>query len=531
MRKRVYAWLAQRYPVDSIRDFLRHQSGKLLPPHTSWWHTLGSLLLFLTANQLVTGVLLMVYYRSTPETTYESIHFIMTKANFGWLIRGLHAWGANLMILLLVAHMFRTFVMGTYKRPRELTWVIGVLIFGTVLIFGFTGYLLPWNQVSYWATVVGTEIARVIPFVGDWTTTLLRGGEAVGGETLGRFFVVHVAVLPWVLVGLVGLHILLVRVHGLAPLEAVGSEPPLTPRTGLRFFPDHVAKESVVFSVFFTLLVVIVWLFPPEVGEKADPLRTPNEVKPEWYFLPTYQLLKYLPKVLGIGVSVVPMAILLCWPFLDRTLARHPSKRPISMTIGIGALVMAILFGWVGYLSEKTITLFGSRITFDIQGVPHKVASAPAMTPVESLPPGIRPEIGLRAEIEEGKKMLIATVTQSKKPIEKAKIAFFVEREFGLQEIGQDVTLDDGTAAVRFPDDLAGGPTGELRFVAEIREPKAFAAVQGSSTLPGGIPVPPAPWGRTSPRSVAVLALTLLSGMFTTIIFYRLTRTRKARND
>jgi quinol-cytochrome oxidoreductase complex cytochrome b subunit len=528
MRKRLYAWLAERYPVDSIREFLRHQSGKMLPPHTSWWHTLGSLLLFLTANQIVTGVLLMVYYRSTPETTYESIHFIMTKANFGWLIRGLHSWGADLMILLLVAHMFRTFVMGTYKKPRELTWVVGVLIFGTVLIFGFTGYLLPWNQVSYWATVVGTEIARVIPFVGGWVTTLLRGGEAVGGETLGRFFVMHVAVLPWILVGLVGLHILLVRVHGLAPLDPVGSEPPLNSRTGLRFFPDHVAKESVVFSIFFTLLVAIVLLFPPELGEKADPLRTPEGVKPEWYFLPTYQLLKYLPKVLGICVSVVPMAVLLLWPFLDRTTPRDPRRRPWSMTIGIGALVLAILFGFLGYICERTITLFGSPISFDIHGVPHKVARVPTEAPGDSLPPGIRPEITLRAEVEEGKKMLIAVVTQSKKPIEKVKLVFFVQRESGLQEIGHDETLDDGTAAVRYPEDIPGGPSGELRIVAEIREPKALAAIKGIATLPGGIPVPPAPWGPSSPRSLAVIAVTLLSGIFTTAIFYRLTRTRNA---
>jgi quinol-cytochrome oxidoreductase complex cytochrome b subunit len=528
MRKRLTAWLAARYPVESIREFLRHQSGKLLPPHTSWWHTLGSLLLFLTLNQVVTGVLLMVYYRSTPETTYESIHFIMTKANFGWLIRGLHAWGANLMILLLVAHMLRTFVMGTYKKPRELTWVVGVLIFGTVLIFGFTGYLLPWNQVSYWATVVGTEIARVIPFVGGWITTLLRGGEAVGGETLGRFFVVHVAVLPWVLVGLVGLHVLLVRIHGLAPREPVGLEPPLTPRTGLRFFPDHVAKESVVFSIFFALLVAVVLLFPAELGEKANPLRTPDEVKPEWYFLPTYQLLKYLPKVLGIGVSVVPIVVLLLWPFLDRTPARDPRKRPWSMSIGIGALALALLFGVLGYLSEKTIILGGSRISFDIHGIPHRLASLPTEGPGSLIPPGVRPEITLRTGIEEGKKMLMASVTQSRKPVERVKIAFFVQRDSGLQEIGQDETLDDGSAAIRFPEEIPGGPGGELHIEAEIREPKSLAGVKGVATLPGGIPTPPAPWGPSSPRALAVIGVIFFSGVLTTAVFYRLTRARNA---
>jgi quinol-cytochrome oxidoreductase complex cytochrome b subunit len=528
MKNRLLQWLGERYPVESIREFLRHQSGKLLPPHTSWWHTLGSLLLYLTVNQLVTGVLLMVYYRSTPETTYESIRFIMTQAHFGWLIRGLHAWGANLMILLLVAHMVRTFVMGTYKKPRELTWVVGILIFGTVLVFGFTGYLLPWNQVSYWATVVGTEIAGVIPVVGEWMRTLLRGGDAVGAETLGRFYVVHVAVLPWILVGLVAVHILLVRIHGLAPLDPVGKEPPLDSRTGLRFYPDHVAKESVVFAVFFTLLVAIVVLSPPDLGQKADPLRTPDGVKPEWYFLPTYQLLKYLPKVLGIFVSILPMVVLLLWPFLDRTPERHPAKRPLSMTIGLGALGLALVFGVLGYVSEQTMSVFGTTLSFDIYGIPHRAAGAAAGEPGAPLPPDRRPEITLKTTVEEGKKMLVATVTQAKKPLERVKLAFFVETESGLDPIGQDETLEDGTAAVRFPETHPGGPQGELHLVARIQAPAPLAGIQGTATLPGGTPVPLPPWGPTSPRALAVLAMTLLAGIFVTVVFYRVARTSKA---
>jgi quinol-cytochrome oxidoreductase complex cytochrome b subunit len=522
MIKHLKTWLAERYPVEPVREFFRAQAGKLLPPHTSWWHTLGSLLLFLTANQIVTGVLLMVYYRPAPETAYESIHHIMTRMHFGWLIRGLHAWGANIMILLLVAHMFRTFVMGTFKKPRELTWVIGIFIFAVVLVFGFTGYLLPWNQVSYWATTVGTEIAGAIPIAGDPMRTLLRGGDAVGGETLSRFYVVHVTVLPWILASLVAVHILLVRMHGLSPLEPVGKEPELSGKTALRFYPDHVAKESVVFMVFFTLLVLIVFLLPPELGEKADAYRSPEGVKPEWYFLPTYQLLKYLPKILGIFVSVVPFVLLLLWPFLDRTPARRPSKRPLSVTIGIGALVLAGIFGILGFLSERTVTVMGSRVHFDIYGVPRTLPGEPvALAPVT--PPGGRPVLTLKVATEEGKKMVVVSVTSGGKPLEKAKVAFSVH---GAEptEIGQDETLEDGTAAVAFPEGVPGGPNGELNIAAVIKSPAPYAGVGTEGTFLGGVPVPACLWGPTAPGAILLASVTLLAGVFTTVLFYRLAR-------
>lgn len=526
MNKRFKAWLEERYPVGPIREFFRAQAGKLLPPHTSWWHTLGSLLLFLTANQIVTGVLLMVYYRPAPETAYESIHHIMTRMHFGWLIRGLHAWGANIMILLLVAHMFRTFVMGTFKKPRELTWVIGVFIFAVVLVFGFTGYLLPWNQVAYWATTVGTEIAGAIPVLGDPVKTLLRGGDAVGGETLSRFYVLHVTVFPWILAGLVAVHILLVRLHGLSPLEPVGGEPVLSEKTGLRFYPDHVAKESVVFMVFFTLLVLIVFLIPPELGEKADAYRSPEGVKPEWYFLPTYQLLKYLPKILGIFVSVVPFVLLLLWPFLDRTPARRPSKRPLSMTIGTGALAVAVLFGVVGFVSERTVSVFGTRVHFDIYGVPRRAPEATVAVTPPSIPAGKRPHLALKTATEEGKKMLVATVTLDGKPLEKVKVAFSVHGAEPV-EIGQDDTLEDGTAAIPFPEGVPGGPKGELKIAGTLKAPPSYAGVTTEETYMGGVPVPACPWGPTAPGAIILASITLLAGIFTTALFYRLARGKR----
>jgi quinol-cytochrome oxidoreductase complex cytochrome b subunit len=364
-------WFHQRYPVPEIAKAIKKQAYKLLPPHVAWLHTFGGMLLFLTVHQITTGILLMVYYRPSPEDAYESVRFLMTQASFGWLIRGMHAWGSTLMILLLVCHMLRVFLMGSFKKPRELTWVGGVLLFFLVLCFGFTGYLLPWNQVSYWATTVGTEVAASIPWIGTGISYLLRGGEAVGGETLSRFYVFHVVILPWALVFLVVLHIVMIRMQGLAPLDPVGEGEHPTEAEGVPFSPHHVSRELVIFPLFFAGLLALVILYPPELGEKADPFTTPEGVKPEWYFLPTYQFLKYLPKLLGLALSTVPPILLLIWPFLDRTPARRPSARRISVTIGLGALLVSLLLGILGFVSESEMVFFGQRIHFDIYGMPH----------------------------------------------------------------------------------------------------------------------------------------------------------------
>jgi quinol-cytochrome oxidoreductase complex cytochrome b subunit len=373
--QKIRPWLAARFNVPAVESFVEHQGRKPLPPHTGFWHTFGSLSLYLVLNQVVTGILLMIYYRPTTDTAFESVRFIMTKAHFGWLIRGLHAWGATLMILCLLVHMVRTFFMGAYKKPRELTWVIGVFILGCTVTFGFTGYLLPWNQLSYWATTVGTEITAAIPGVGNYLRFVLRGGEGVTGETLARFYVLHVVVLPWVLTMLIATHLFLMRVQGLATLERVGEEKPVEPGRAIPFFPHHVLKEGVIFCALIGALVTLVVLWPVELGEKADPFVTPEGIKPEWYFLPTYQLLKYLPKLLGIFVSIIPPIILLLWPFFDHSPERHPRKRPFAVGVGIVALALAVLFGVVGHFSEGTIHFRGTTYHIDIYGVPHEAGS------------------------------------------------------------------------------------------------------------------------------------------------------------
>lgn len=363
--------------MGAIRHALDKQVHKRLPRHTGWWHVFGSLALMLFISQVLSGILLLVYYRPTPAEAHNSIEYITGEAHFGWLFRQIHAWGSTFMILAVLAHMARTFFWGAYKKPRELTWIVGVLIFVVTITFGFTGYLLPWNQVSYWATMVGTQISGAIPVVGESLQRLLRGGESVGNETLSRFFTVHAVVLPWVMVLLIAIHLFLVRMQNLATLDPVGQEPSLPPDTGIPFYPVHVSKEGCVALMTLGILITASVLWPWEMGAPADPLRTPEAIKPEWYFLPTYQLLKYFGgpwgKVLGILCSMVPIVLLLIWPFVDRSPHRRPRRRPLSMTIGAVAIAAALILGVLGHLSERTVTIFGRQYHFDLKGIPTRV--------------------------------------------------------------------------------------------------------------------------------------------------------------
>src|SRR3989338_2014250 len=214
-KKMMKRWFEDRFDLKGVQNPLKKQLTKPLPKHISWFHTLGSMSLFLFVSQVLTGILLLVYYRPTVDEAFESVKFIMTEANQGWLYRQIHAWGANLMVIIVFLHMLRTFITGSFKKPRELTWVIGVIIFFLTMIFGFTGYLLPWNQLAYWATTVGTEVAGAVPGVGEFTKILLRGGTSVGGETISRFFVVHVIILPWALFFMIIIHLFLIRYQGM----------------------------------------------------------------------------------------------------------------------------------------------------------------------------------------------------------------------------------------------------------------------------------------------------------------------------
>ncbi|OGW89021.1 MAG: hypothetical protein A3A73_05905 [Omnitrophica bacterium RIFCSPLOWO2_01_FULL_50_24] len=375
MKHLIAKWFRERFNVDEIQEPIKHQLEKPLPQNVGWFHTLGSMSLFLFVSQVLTGILLLVYYRPTVNEAFESVKFIMTKAYMGWLYRQIHAWGANLMIIIVFLHMLRTFFTGSYKKPRELTWAFGVMLFILTLVFGFTGYLLPWNQLAYWATTVGTEVAGSIPWLGVWIKTFLRGGETVAGETLSRFFVVHVIVLPWTMFAIILIHLILVRFQGIATLDPVGAEKELKQEDGTPFFPHHVLKEGVVFFILLGCLVTLSILAPFDLGEEADPLQTPYAIKPEWYFLPMYQVLKYFPKLVGIFIVSLAPLFLFLWPFLDKTSERHPLKRPVAVAFGVLVLLSLLFFGMLGYLSETKQVFFGKTYEFDIYGIPRLVTT------------------------------------------------------------------------------------------------------------------------------------------------------------
>jgi quinol-cytochrome oxidoreductase complex cytochrome b subunit len=205
---------------------------------------------------------------------------------------------------------------------------------------------------------------------------LLRGGTSVGGETLSRFFVIHVIILPWAVFFLIFIHLFLVRFQGIATMDPVGQEKETKRGEGTPFFPHHVLKEGIVFFILLGILVTLAILAPFELGEKADPLKTPEGIKPEWYFLPMYQVLKYFSKLLGIFVVALAPILLFFWPFLDKSPYRHPFKRPISITIGIITLLSLLIFGILGHLSESKRKFFGKIYEFDIYGIPHLVNPA-----------------------------------------------------------------------------------------------------------------------------------------------------------
>jgi quinol-cytochrome oxidoreductase complex cytochrome b subunit len=333
-----------------IRDLLPALLHVRIPTEARTFY-FGGIALFLFLIQAATGTLLALYYQPTPNAAYDSVVAIMSDINFGWLIRSIHHWAANLMIMFVVLHLLRIFFQAAFKFPRELTWIVGVGLLGATMIFGFTGYLLPWDQRAYWATVVGTEIAGSVPIIGDQLLLLLRGGADVTEATLSRFFGIHVLVMPIALAGLLVIHLTIVHNLGLAnPKKA-------DPRSGKPtgptkpFFPDYVLDEVIAWYFILAILVVLASMFPAGLEAKANPLETPAHTKPEWYFLGVYEFLKLVPRTLGILLPMVGLLLLTVWPFLERSPEVLIRRRLIVVLLATALLTVGVVLTIVGYQS------------------------------------------------------------------------------------------------------------------------------------------------------------------------------------
>jgi len=365
---RLIDWLDER---TGLRTLGRVLFLRKIPRGAGWLYTLGFATLFVFLVQVATGTVLALFYAPSPDHAYESVVFIQNTLPFGSVLRGLHHWGASVMIVLVGLHLATVFVLGAYKRPRELTWLAGVVLLLVVIGLGFTGYLLPWDEKAYWATTVGTNMAGTVPGIGATLLRIIRGGAEVGAVTLTRFYGLHILILP-------GLFALVVAVHFYLVVYLGVSVPPWLwqPRTeelpedeaaryegfkrqGRPFWPDLIVEDVIVSLVVFLVLVILAAVAGVPLEARADPAHTSYVPRPEWYFLSLFQLLKYFPGWLEwvgvIGIPLVLVAALFLLPFYDRRPQRRPERRPVALILGT-----LVILGMAGLTIAAAVTTLPS---------------------------------------------------------------------------------------------------------------------------------------------------------------------------
>ncbi|MEO8074775.1 MAG: cytochrome b N-terminal domain-containing protein [Acidobacteriota bacterium] len=391
----LFEWLHAR---TGYRSAARVLLDEPLPPGTGWFFTLGSVLLGLLSVQLLTGAFLTLYYAPTPDHAYDSVRFI-TGLSAGRIVRGLHHYGASFIVVAMVLHMLRVIAFGSYKPPREVTWLSGLALLGLILAFALTGYLLPWDQRAYWATVVTINISKLTPLAGEMMASVLRGGQSIGALTLTRWYSAHVIFLPVALVLLIGSHLVLMRRQGISgPVRRRdGAETP--------FYPGQVARDVTMVLVVLLALAVFAWRGMPALEGPADPTDASYIPRPEWYFLGLFQLLKYFPGRLEVvGAMVLPglaAGFLALLPWLDRGAARDPRQRRLIVglvTLGVAGVVALTTLGWrdrpVSAASGDTWTLreIGGRAFVEKAACARCHSGTGLADPLEGMPTARGPE-------------------------------------------------------------------------------------------------------------------------------------------
>ncbi len=350
-----WAWVDERLGLQPAVDMV---AEKTVPEHRhTFWYYWGGLCLFFFVIQVVTGLLLMVYYEP-GENAYASVAKITNEINYGWLIRSIHSWSANLMLGAVFIHMFSVYFFRAYRKPREFGWWTGLGLLGAAMLFGFSGYLLPMDELAYFATRVGLAVPEIMPGAGPLITAIARGGTDVGAATVQRFFVLHVMLLPMVFMALLGLHLWLIQKHGnkLPPGE---EEKPVSEQRSVKFVPNFMLRDAAAWLVALMLLVGLACFFPWKLGPPADPLAAaPEGIHPEWYFMSQFIVLKLLGKVLPgvigeyLGVAIFTLGGVF-WgliPLLDPESAGGRRARLftwIGLLAVIGFLFLTVLAYWL----------------------------------------------------------------------------------------------------------------------------------------------------------------------------------------
>jgi ubiquinol-cytochrome c reductase cytochrome b/c1 subunit len=358
----VMQWVERRLPIASLvhSSFVAYPT----PRNLNYWWTFGGILSFMLAVQIVTGIVLAMHYTPHVDYAFDSVEHIMRDVNYGWLLRYIHSNGASMFFLAAYVHLFRSMYYGSYKEPREMLWMLGVVLLILMIMTGFVGYVLPWGQMSFWAATVITNLFSAIPGIGEAVVTWLWGGYAVGNPTLNRFYALHY-LLPFIIAGVVGLHVWALHVVG--QNNPTGIEPQSDKDT-VAFTPYATIKDSFLLAVFLILLAWFVFYVPNYLGEpdnyvRANPAVTPMHIVPEWYYLPFYAILRAIPnKLLGVIALAASLFVLFFLPWLDTSRVRSARYRPAYRVFFWLFVATSIGLGWLGAKTPEGWYVIAARL-------------------------------------------------------------------------------------------------------------------------------------------------------------------------
>ncbi|MCW8398459.1 cytochrome b N-terminal domain-containing protein [Legionella sp. PATHC038] len=372
---RLLNWIDERFPL--ISTWKNYFSAYYLPKNLNFFYFFGSLALVVLVNQLITGLWLTMFYTPSAEQAFSSIEYIMRDVNFGWLLRYMHSTGASAFFIVIYLHMFRGLLYGSYQRPRELVWLLGMFLYILLLAGAFFGYLLPWGQMSYWGAQVITSLLSAIPYIGKSLVVWLRGDYTVGNATLQRFFALHVIAIPFLLLMLVFLHVVALHKVGSNNPDGIEIKKQLDekgkPFDKIPFHPYYIVKDLVMIIAFLGLFFAVVF-FTPEMGgyflehnnfAPANPLVTPDHIAPMWYMSPYYAMLRAIPdKLLGVMCMGFALLVLFFLPWLDRSPVRSMRYKGNYSRVMLFLCVIAfVLLGYLGTIPVTPVRLFWARVS------------------------------------------------------------------------------------------------------------------------------------------------------------------------